>query len=78
MKNISLIFTFGLASPLVGWIGCVGLLCRWLALFFLAERFEEKTKGEEVKTDAEGIPFRCIVLVVFCNIGFFGTAAILA
>ena len=56
-------------------------MCRWLALSFLAERYEKKLKdkGEEpVKTDAQGIPFRCIMLNVFCNVGFFSTAAIIA
>ena len=31
-----------------------------------------------MKTDAQGIPFRCIILIVICNIGFFGTATLLA
>ena len=81
VKNVALIFTFGLASPLTAWIGCLGMLCRWLALSFLAERFNEKKKlkGEDsIRTDAQSIPFRCIVLVVICNIGFFSTAAILS
>lgn len=81
VKNLSLIFMFGLASPLVGWIGCIGLLCRWLALSFLAERFDKKRKArgeDQIKTDAQGIPFRCIVLVVICNVGFFATAALLS
>ena len=79
VKNISLIFTFGLASPLAAWIGCIGILFRWLALSFLAERYNKITEGKNnVKTDAQGIPFRCIVLVVFCNVGFFATAALLA
>ncbi|GMI14789.1 hypothetical protein TrVE_jg8997 [Triparma verrucosa] len=63
VKNIALIFTFG------------------GALSFLAERFEEKVKErgtQVIKTDAQGIPFRCIVLVVICNVGFFGAAAIIA
>ena len=61
VKNIALIFTFGLASPLTAWIGSVGILFRWLALSFLAERFEEKVKergAQVIKTDAQGIPFR--------------------
>ncbi|GMH85663.1 hypothetical protein TrST_g3624 [Triparma strigata] len=63
VKNIALIFTFG------------------GALSFLAERFEEKVKergAQVIKTDAQGILFRCIVLVVICNVGFFGAAAIIA
>lgn len=58
---VSLIFSFGLASPLTAWIGCVGILFRWLALSFLAERFEEKVKergAQVIKTDAQGISFR--------------------
>ncbi|GMH74462.1 hypothetical protein TrLO_g15840 [Triparma laevis f. longispina] len=78
VKNIALGFTFGLASSLTAWIGCIGILFRWLALSFLVERFEKKTEGKAVKTDAQSIPFRCIVLVVICNVSFFGTAAILA
>ena len=56
-------------------------MCRWLALSFLAERYQKKMKdkGEEpAKTDAQGIPFRCIMLIAFCNVGFFGTAIIIA
>ena len=81
VKNISLIFTFGLASPITAWIGCIGIMCRWLTLSFLAERYEKKMKqkGQEpAKTDAQGIPFRCIMLIVFCNFGFFSTAAIIS
>lgn len=81
VKNISLVFTFGLASPLTAWIGGTGIICRWLALSFLAERFEQKRKArgeEEITTDAQGIPFRCIILVVIYNIGFFATALLLA
>ncbi|GMH70451.1 hypothetical protein TL16_g05412 [Triparma laevis f. inornata] len=81
VKNTPLIFTFGLASPLVGWTGCIGLLCRWLAISFLAERFDKKRNTEllpEIKTDAQGIPFRSIVMVVICNIVFFATAALLS
>ena len=77
-KNISLIFTFGFASLFTAWIGRIGILFRWLALSFLAERHEKKTEGKEVKLDAQSIPFRCIVLLVICNVGFFRTAAILA
>ncbi|GMH80680.1 hypothetical protein TL16_g08648 [Triparma laevis f. inornata] len=57
-------------------IGCIGILFRWLALSFLAGRYEKKTEGEDVKTDAQSIPSRCIVLVVICNVGFFGSAAL--
>ncbi|GMI14849.1 hypothetical protein TrLO_g12324 [Triparma laevis f. longispina] len=78
VKNIALIFTFGLASSITAWIGCIGILFRWLALSFLAERHENKTGGKYERTDAQGIPLRSIVLVVVCNIGFFGTAATLA
>ncbi|GMH57353.1 hypothetical protein TL16_g02354 [Triparma laevis f. inornata] len=78
VKNIALIFTFGLVSSITAWIGCLGILLRWIALSFLAERYEKTTEGKEVKTDAQGIPFRCIVLVVFCNFDFFSTAALLA
>ncbi|GMH74141.1 hypothetical protein TL16_g06381 [Triparma laevis f. inornata] len=79
VKNVALIFTFGLACSVTAWIGCIGILFRWLALSFLAERYKKKTEGKEVKTDAQSIPFRCIVLlVVICNIGFFGTAALMA
>lgn len=79
VKNIALVFTFGMASPLMAWIGCVGIFCGWLALSFLAERFENRRKRrgeEEIKTDAQGVPFRCIVLVVCTNIGFFGSFCI--
>ena len=58
---ISSIFSFGMASPLTAWIGCVEILLRWLALSFLAERFEEKVKergAQAIKTDAQGISFR--------------------
>jgi uncharacterized membrane protein len=78
VKNIALIFTFGLASPFTALMGSIGLLCRLLALSFLAKRFMEKRRahGEDaIATDAQGIPFRCVILVVICNIGFFGTAA---
>lgn len=30
------------------------------------------------QTDAQGISFGCIILVVICNVGFFDSAAILA
>ena len=76
VKNIALVFTFSLASSFTAWIGCIEILFRWLALSFLAERYEKKTEGKDVKTDAQSIPFRCIVLVVICNVGFFGTAAL--
>ncbi|GMI01481.1 hypothetical protein TrLO_g4932 [Triparma laevis f. longispina] len=84
IKNVCLIFTFGLASPLVAWIGCGGLLCWWLAFSFIAERWEAKSEERakngqaEIKSDAQGIPFRCIVLVVVCNMGFIAAASLLA
>ncbi|GMH50697.1 hypothetical protein TrLO_g9562 [Triparma laevis f. longispina] len=81
IKNLALIFTFGLASSFTAWIGCIGILFRWLALSFLAKRYQKKMeeRGEqESETDAQGIPFRCIVLVVICNFGFFATLALLA
>ena len=28
-------------------------------------------------TEEQGVPFRCIVLVVACNVGFFGSAALM-
>ncbi|GMH48450.1 hypothetical protein TL16_g00291 [Triparma laevis f. inornata] len=61
VKNIALVFTFGLVSSATAWIGCLGILFRWLALSFLAERYEKKMeeRGEdESETDAQGIQVR--------------------
>jgi hypothetical protein len=48
---------------------------------YLAERWrrkeEEGGRGGLV-TDAQGLPFRCVVLVVVCVLAFFGTAAVLS
>ncbi|GMI01124.1 hypothetical protein TrLO_g3832 [Triparma laevis f. longispina] len=77
VKNFATILTFGVASPFTTWVGCFGILFRWLALNFLAERFENKRKerGEgEIKTDAQGMPFRCIILVVICSVYFVGSS----
>ena len=46
IKNISLIFTFGLASTSTAGIGCLGIFCRWLALSFLAKRYDNKKQGQ--------------------------------
>ena len=32
----------------------------------------------EIMTDAQGLPFRCVVLVVVCVLCFFGTAVLLS
>jgi len=38
---------------------------------------QEKGEIEFRKTDAQGIPFRCILLVVFFVLGFFATPALI-
>ena len=46
----------------------------------LAERWDEKVRAEgrrEMVTDAQGLPFRCVVLLVFCSMAFFGMAALI-
>ncbi|GMI44505.1 hypothetical protein TrCOL_g4368 [Triparma columacea] len=47
VKNIALIFTFGLASPCTALIGSIGLLCRLLSLLSCQEIYgeEESTRG---------------------------------
>ena len=74
-----MILTFGIAAPPLAWVGCVGVFIRWLTLSYLAERFENKLKerGEpQVKTDAQGVPFRCVLLVAFSSALFVGFTAI--
>ncbi|GMI26253.1 hypothetical protein TeGR_g351 [Tetraparma gracilis] len=79
VKTTALILTFGLAAPLTAWVGCLGLLARWLTLSYLAERWRRKEdEGGGLVTDAQGLPFRCVVLVVVCVLAFFGTAAVLS
>ena len=55
------------------------MLVRWLTISYLAERWKRKEEeSERVVTDAQGLPFRCVVLVVACVITFFGTATVLS
>ena len=71
--------TFGIASPIIAFAGVVGILTKGLVLSLLAERWDEKVKCEgkqHTVSEAQGLPFRCVVLLVFCSMAFFGVEAL--
>ena len=80
VATLGAIMTFGLASPLIAFAGVLGIVTKGLVLSMLAERWDEKVRAEEtreVATDTQGMPFRCVMLLVFCSFAFFGMAALI-
>ena len=81
IKDMGVMLTFGLAFPLIALVGAIGICIRAITLSYLVELWGARAKRGEVEmktTDAQGIPFRCVGLVVFTTLGFFGTAAIVS
>ena len=66
---------------MIGFVAAMGISCRSFALAYFVHVWElrrEKGEIEFRKTDAQGIPIRCIMLVVFFLLGFFATPALIA
>ena len=81
VKTLSIMMTFGLASPVVALVGCLALLSRCLFLSYLAVRWRRREgarTADEKMTDAQAIPFSCFVMVTMVSALFFFTAALLS
>ena len=80
VKTFGICLTYGVVNPIIGIVGAVGILARALSLSYLVQEWNEKVKRGEAQplpsTDAQGMPFRCITLVVTMCIGFFGSACV--
>jgi len=80
VKMLAISLMFGLVSPTIGFVAAIGISCRLFALAYFVHIWELQQKKGEIeyrKTDAQGIPFRCILLVVFFVLGFFATPALI-
>ena len=80
VKILAISLTFGLVSPMIGFVAAIGICCRSFTLAYFVHIWElrqEKGEIEFRKTDAQGIPIRCIMLVVFFVLGFFVTPALI-
>jgi hypothetical protein len=80
VRTLATALTFGLVSPLISFVSAVGLLVRFTSVAFLVKIFTDRADNGEVErrtTDAQGLPFRCTVLIVATSMGFFAGAAAL-
>jgi len=80
VKILAISLTFGLVSPMIGFVAAIGICCRSFTLAYFVHIWElrqEKGEIEFRKTDAQGIPICCIMLVVFFVLEFFATPALI-
>jgi len=65
---------------MIGFVAAMGISCQSFALAYLVHVWELRQEQGEIefrKSDAQGIPFRCILLVVFFTLGFFSMPALI-
>ena len=80
VKILAISLSFGLVSPMIGFVAAIGICCRSFTLAYFVHIWElrqEKGEIEFRKTDAQGIPICCIMLVVFFVLEFFATPALI-
>jgi hypothetical protein len=81
IKNFGVALTYGLANPMIALFAATGIVVRAFALSFLVKMWNDRVKSGELearKTDAQGIPFRCIISVAAATVMFFSSAAIVS
>jgi len=65
---------------MIGFVAAMGISCRSFALAYFVHVWELREEKGEVTfrtTDAQGIPFRCIIMVVVFVLGFFAAPAVI-
>jgi len=80
-KTLAIALTFGLASPVICFVACVGICCRAYTLRYLVRKWDKRVASGEVEekmTEGQALPWSCVKFILGSTVVFFSVAAILS
>ncbi|GMI54914.1 hypothetical protein ScalyP_jg11387 [Parmales sp. scaly parma] len=80
-KTLAIALTFGLASPVICFVACVGICCRAYTLRYLVRKWDKRVASgevEETMTEGQSLPWSCVKFILGSTVVFFSVAAILS
>jgi len=80
-KTLAIALTFGLASPVICFVACIGLCCRAHTLRYLVMKWDKRVANGEVEekmTEGQCLPWSCVKFILGSTVVFFSVAAILS
>jgi len=80
-KTLAIALTFGLASPVICFVACVGICCRAYTLRYLVMKWDKRVANGEVEekmTEGQSLPWNCVKFILGSTVVFFSVAAILS
>ena len=80
-KTLAIALTFGLASPVICFVACVGICCRAYTLRYLVRKWDKRVANGEVEekmTEGQALPWSCVKFILGSTVVFFSVAAILS
>ncbi|GMI55273.1 hypothetical protein ScalyP_jg4982 [Parmales sp. scaly parma] len=80
-KTLAIALTFGLASPVICFVACIGICCRAYTLRYLIMKWDKRVASGEVEekmTEGQSLPWSCVKFVLGSTVVFFSVAAILS
>jgi len=80
-KTLAIALTFGLASPVICFVACIGICCRAHTLRYLVMKWDKRVASGEVEekmTEGQSLPWSCVKFILGSTVVFFSVAAILS
>ena len=80
-KTLAIALTFGLASPVICFVACLGICCRAYTLRYLVMKWDKRVANGEVEekmTEGQCLPWSCVKFILGSTAVFFSVAAILS